>query len=286
MVERVKPRSLYVEEGIQLALESRWEEALAVNQQLIERHGADEDTYNRLGKAYFELGRLKEASDAYAESLKLNPLNIIAQKNARKLAALLESAEQVTSSSQAIAPDLFAEEPGKSALTMLVSADPAATPSLAPGDTLELEPQDSVLQARTTAGSLLGEVEPRLARRLVPLMRTGNRYNAVVARIEDERVEVMIREVYQSPENARKASFPTSRAAKGTDFRPYAKESLLASRGVEAPAFETDEEAAPTDVEEVEDEVTEAPAETAEIEEDTGLEDGDVDEDVRPEDEY
>ena len=76
--ERVKPRSLYVEEAIQAALESRWSEALAINQALLERHGVDEDTHNRLGKALTELGRLDEALEAYSSSLQINPMNLIA----------------------------------------------------------------------------------------------------------------------------------------------------------------------------------------------------------------
>ena len=90
--ERVKPRGLFVEEAIQLALESRWAEALAVNQSLIERHGEDEDTLNRIGKAFTELGQREEALAAYSSSLRINPLNLIAQKNVRKLTAMLHNA--------------------------------------------------------------------------------------------------------------------------------------------------------------------------------------------------
>ena len=67
--ERVKPRSLFVDEAIALALESRWPEALAVNQALVERHGADEDTLNRIGKALTELGQREEALASYSSSL-------------------------------------------------------------------------------------------------------------------------------------------------------------------------------------------------------------------------
>src|SRR5437588_4029554 len=74
-VERVKPRAVFVEEAIQLALDSRWQEALTVNRQLVERHGPDEDTYNRLGKALSELGEHQEALDAYQHALEINPLN-------------------------------------------------------------------------------------------------------------------------------------------------------------------------------------------------------------------
>ena len=89
--ERVKPRSLFVDEAIALALESRWPEALAVNQALVERHGTDEDTLNRIGKALMELGQREEALASYSSSLQMNPLNLIAQKNVRKLTAMLES---------------------------------------------------------------------------------------------------------------------------------------------------------------------------------------------------
>ena len=57
-----------------------------------------------------------------------------------------------------------------------------------------------------------------------------------VARVDDRRIEVMIRETYQAPENARKSSFPIARGTRREDFRPYAKESLLASRGAAAEA--------------------------------------------------
>ena len=88
--EHVKPRGLYVEEAIAAALESRWADAVAINEAVIERHGADEETYNRLGKAKSELGNLQEALSAYQSSLELNPLNPIAQKQVRRIALLLE----------------------------------------------------------------------------------------------------------------------------------------------------------------------------------------------------
>ena len=134
--ERVKPRSIFVEEAIQLALESRWQEALAVNQALIERHGPDEDTYNRIGKALTELGRLDEALEAYRSALQLNPLNLIAQKNVRKLSAIVESKETLAGAKQAINVDVFAEEPGKTALTVLKPPAQTVTVKVAPGDTV------------------------------------------------------------------------------------------------------------------------------------------------------
>jgi tetratricopeptide (TPR) repeat protein len=286
--ERVKPRSMYVEEAIREALESRWSEALATNEALVERHGPDEDTYNRIGKALTELGRLEEALEAYSAALRLNPLNLIAQKNVRKLGAMLEAKEHVAGGSQAIDVDLFAEEPGKSALTVLTPPNRAVSVAVAPGDVLALAPDGTTLRAHTARGVSLGEVEPKVARRLLPLMETGNRYTAAVARVDDKRIEIIIREVHQSPENARKSSFPLSKSARREEFRPYAKESLLAAREIDAePLMDEDEDGPPSPsagTEELEEMgMTTFAAEQGESPPET---EADEDEDGRPEDEY
>ena len=288
--ERVKPRALYVEEAIQAALESRWQDALAINRALVERHGGVEETFNRIGKALTELGEHQAALDAYSQALQINPENVIAQKNVRKLRLLLESRERIAGAKGAIDVDLFAEEPGKSALTVLNPPKSGVVIVVAPGEVVELHLQDGGLQAQTTAAVVLGDVDSKIARRLVPLISTGNRYTAVVARVEESQIEIIIREAFQSTENARKSSFPVSRQRR-EEFRPYAKESLLAQRGVGEGASadrEDDEEAAEAGEpgEEAEplapDEEFEEPAPLEAVE----SEDDDVDEDVRPEDQY
>ena len=221
--ERVKPRTLYVEEAIQAALESRWHDAVAINRALAERHGEDDETFNRIGKALTELGEHQSALDAYSQALQLNPLNVIAQKNVRKLRLLLDSREKIAGASGAIDVDLFAEEPGKSALTVLNPPKSGVVIAVAPGEVVELHLQDGELQAQTTAGVVLGDVDSKIARRLVPLIGSGNRYTAVVARVEESQIEIIIREAFQSTENARKSSFPVSRQRR-EEFRPYAEE--------------------------------------------------------------
>jgi len=287
--ERVKPRTLYVEEAIQAALESRWQDALAINRALVERHGGVEETFNRIGKALTELGEHQAALDAYSQALQINPQNVIAQKNVRKLRLLLESRERIAGAKGAIDVDLFAEEPGKSALTVLNPPKSGVVIVVAPGEVVELHLRDGGLQAQTTAGVVLGDVDSKIARRLVPLISTGNRYTAVVARVEESQIEIIIREAFQSAENARKSSFPVSRQ-KREEFRPYAKDSLLAQRGVDDMPLgdiEEDEEAAGAGEP---GEELEPLAAGDEFEEPTPLEDveteDEIDEDIRPEDQY
>lgn len=289
--ERVKPRSLYVEEAIQAALESRWPDALATNQALLERHGPDEDTYNRMGKALTELGRLDEALEAYSSALRLNPLNLIAQKNVRKLSAMLEQKAQIAAGGRAIDVELFTEEPGKSALTILRQPEKKVAVVVAPGDVVELLPENGQLRAETARGVALGEVEPKIARRLLPLIETGNRYTAAVARVNDQAIEIIIREVFQSRENARKASFPLARGQRREEFRPYAKETLLSSREIDASPLLSGDEDEPYRERSDEGDDEMAGMGLTTLDEEGGAEagagsDGEDDEEGRPEDEY
>jgi tetratricopeptide (TPR) repeat protein len=286
--ERVKPRALYVEEAIQLALESRWPDAAAVNRTVLDKYGPDEDAYNRLGKALSELGQLEEALESYGETLKLNPLNVIAQKNQRKLSAMLQHPARVEGVHGSVDVDLFAEEPGKSALTVLSRPSGGVLVQVAPGDPVELEPISGVLHATTARGVALGDVEAKISRRLIPLLESGNRYSGAVARTEDDRIEIMIREVFQSPENARKSSFPIARG-KREEFRPYAKESLLASRGSDWESMDTEEDEglAGAASDESEEEFEGMQTVESDLDESGGGDfDEEPDEDVRPEDQY
>jgi tetratricopeptide (TPR) repeat protein len=72
-------------EAVALATESRWEEAAEINRQLIEAQPKSLDAWNRLGKALLELGDIPGARDAFAESLRMDPTNVIALKNAGRL---------------------------------------------------------------------------------------------------------------------------------------------------------------------------------------------------------
>jgi tetratricopeptide (TPR) repeat protein len=246
--EHVKPRGLYVEEAIAAALESRWTDAVAINEALIDKHGVDEELYNRLGKARSELGSLHEALASYQSALELNALNLIAQKQVRRITALLEAEARPAAAAGVIDVDLFAEEPGKSGRTLLTPPrGGAANVTVAPGDAVELIASGSQLLAETSRGVALGAVESKLSHRLRLLIETGNRYSAVVARVEEDRIELIIREIFQAPENSRKSSFPISRNARRDDFRPYAKDSLLSERGVDDEGFGAgDDDLAPT----------------------------------------
>ena len=97
------------------------------------------------------------------------------------------------------------------------------------------------------------------------------------------KIEIIVRETYQAPENVRKSSFPLSRSARRDEFRPYAKDSLLAAREIDAEQAVDEEEEATADPTQ---ELEQMGMSTFQAEPDEEEPEDDSDEDTRPEDEY
>ncbi len=214
------------ERAIQLALESKWEEAVTVNRQLLAMQPRDPRTLNRLGKALSETGNYAEARKAYADALALDPTNTIAQKNLERLGQLTE-ATTAARPSERIDPRLFIEETGKTGFTNLVDlAPPAVLARLTAGDQAYLHLEENALFVRNAAGETLGRVEPHLANRLIKFINGGNQYAAAIMDIADAMVRVIIRETFQHPSLIGRVSFPPQQAGKET-VRAYIKDSML-----------------------------------------------------------
>ena len=64
-------------QAIALAMEGRWREAVATNKSLIESFPNDVDAYNRLGRAYMEVGEYTQAREAYTRAVELDPYNAV-----------------------------------------------------------------------------------------------------------------------------------------------------------------------------------------------------------------
>jgi tetratricopeptide (TPR) repeat protein len=237
--EHLKPRSQYGEDAVQLAIAGKWDEAAKLNRFIIESFGADEETQNRLGKALSELGKLKEAKASYEAALKLNPMNSIAKKNAARINALLHQKEGLKVGGTRVDLNLFVEEMGKTVITTVDSPPKVDICSkVAAGDVAELRIEADGIMAETSRGVRLGLLEAKLARRLIKFMRGGNRYQAGVTSCDGNTVKLIVRETYQDPHFAGKPSFPMRRKRE-VEFRPYAKESLLAR---DSKVFAGDEE--------------------------------------------
>lgn len=222
--EKAKLRRHRTNEAIALAMQSRWEEAAAVNKSIIEMFPDDADAYNRLGKALTQMGKYAEAKEAYRRALEIEPANSIAKKNLDRLSHLSETGPGQKGGKQ-VSAHLFIEETGKTEVTNLHQIAPRGVlAKLAAGDPVYLKAKGKRLIVESVDGEYIGEIEPKLGLRLIKLMEGGNRYTAAIARISEDKGKVMIKEIYQHPSQAGRPSFP---ARVTDDFRPYVKNTVL-----------------------------------------------------------
>lgn len=233
-----------IEDARRLAVAGKWDEAVALNRQILEHSPRDVDAYNRLGKAYSELGQIAEALEAYRTALSLDPGNMIARRNLERLEQLGETVPppEAARPGPPVRAGVFVEEVGKTYVTDLVR--PASLQVLAlvaPADEVELRVEGNQVHVYNEANQRLGQLEPWIAQRLIKLLSYGNRYRAYVVARSANTVRIILREVFRNPETPPDISFP--RQAKIAAPRPYLREPSRAARDLESEfLLEEDEE--------------------------------------------
>jgi len=92
------------------------------------------------------------------------------------------------------------------------------------GDRVHLKLDGPNLIVENGYGEYLGQVEPKHGQRLIKLIKGGNKYTAAIINSAEDRVTVIIREVYQAPGQAGQLSFP----ARGFEpFQPYISDRIF-----------------------------------------------------------
>lgn len=220
-----KLRRQRTREAIELAMQGRWEEAVAANNSVIGIFPNDINAYNRLGKALTELGRYDDAMEAYSQALEIEHNNSIARKNLRRLSRLKQAQPAPGGGNNTASPEIFIEESGKAAVTKLeklASLDVLA--KIAAGDQVYLRPKGQGLVVENKMGEYVGQLQPKIGVRLAKLIEGGNGYTAAIARSADTEVKVIIKEIFQHPSQAGLTSFP---AQDYSGFRADIKDSIL-----------------------------------------------------------
>lgn len=236
--------------AVRYAKEGRWEEAVQINRELLSLFPDDSETLNRLGKAYLELKRYGEAKAAYEQAVKTDASNVIARKNLQRLVQYAAVAEAITpvsdtrespavppppgpttqtpGSREKVIPSIFIEETGKTGTTNLINVAPTSVlAKLTAGDAVQLviDAKSQSLLVKNQEGEILGQVEPRLALRLIRFLEAGNRYTAAVTSVGERELRLIIRETYQHPSQRGRLSFPPKTSAAG--YRAYTRDSVL-----------------------------------------------------------
>ena len=214
----------FADQAVQAALEADWSRAIELNSKTVEAAPDDIEARNRLGRAYLELGKLDLAKAAYAEVLKTEPNNPIALRNVARIATLAEHKSKVSVTKSKTQPRLFIEDMGKTGILRLINPAPAhIVAKYSPGAEAELREQEGLVAVHARDGELLGFLEPKVGRRLLDLIKTGNEYVVAVVSNDQQNPRIAIRETFQSQENAQRISFPGHHRPAETKERAYIK---------------------------------------------------------------
>jgi tetratricopeptide (TPR) repeat protein len=214
----------FAEQATAAALEAHWVRALELNQKILEIAPDDVDARNRLGRALLEQGKLEDAKTAFTEVLKSEPYNSIALRQQARVTALLEHKTKPNTTMTRTQPRLFIEDMGKTGILRLINPAPIhVLAKYSPGAECELREQEGLLALHARDGELVGFLEPKVGRRLIDLLRTGNQYVAAIVSTDPQNARVAIREISQSPENASRISFPGHHRPAETKERAYVR---------------------------------------------------------------
>ena len=237
--DKARLRRKASQEAIALAMQSRWQEAITVNQSIIELFPTDVDAYNRLGRAHMELGEFAKAKNAYKRTLELDPYNSIAQRNLQRLSLLRNTRVSVKEERREASPDLFIGEMGRAGVVNLQDLAPKEVlAKMAAGNQVYLKVKGRQLVVENEQGEYLGLVEPPHGLRLARLLEGGNKYASAIVNIDTNSARIIIRETFQHPSQVGRLSFLV-KAMEG--FQPHVKDTLLRHEAVEEEALEEGE---------------------------------------------
>lgn len=199
-------------EAIQAALECKWDLALSLNNTILEFAPKDLCALNRLARAYMELGNVDAALQTYQFVLEIDPYNVVAAKNTKRLTQVKTTRQgrsftQVRTSADVILN--FIEEPGRTKIVQLVrTASPDMLFALRVGERVDLINKSKGIHVHSIENSYIGRLPDDLAHHLSLLMSHGNTYEAFLKHVMHNKVLVFLRENHRNESVMSHPSFP------------------------------------------------------------------------------
>jgi tetratricopeptide (TPR) repeat protein len=232
------------DQAIAAALEAEWQRAADLNKQILDVAPDDVEARNRYGRALLEQGKLDEARAAYQDVLKAYPHDPIALRQVARIGMLKDDKRKADASKSKIQTRLFIEDMGKTGILRLMNPAPAhILARYSPGSEADLREQEGLLAVHARDGELLGFLEPKVGRRLLELIGSGNEYVVAMVTNDQTNPRVAVREVLQSADNARRISFPGHHRPVETKERAYIKGTFFRYGEEELGGEEEEEEA-------------------------------------------
>lgn len=198
--------------AIDAALDSRWEDGLKFNRQIIRLDPQNIDALNRQAHIYMEMGKFNLAKKYYLEVIKIDPYNPIALKNLKIVKSFKSNGqgngEIRINGSPRLSPSLFLQEPGKTKIVNLLKvAEPQKLSKAHCGMQVTLVVKNRKITIVDSNGDYLGVLPDDVNYHLLRLLRGGNRYNLFIKSIRVNGLSVLIKETYRSKRFKNQPSF-------------------------------------------------------------------------------
>lgn len=195
-----------VQAAIRASKNADWENAVAINQEIIDQNPQDIAALNRKGVALLQLGKKSEAKKTFQLVLEIEKTNKIAQKFLDKIKKKQNILAPSFSSQQ------FIEEPGKTKTMQLHRlAGKKTLEQLHIGEEAVLKPKSRYISVEVQ-GNYVGSLPEDLSFRLTRLMKSGNEFRCWVQSVQDNQCSVFIKETFRSKKNKNTSSFCISTA--------------------------------------------------------------------------
>ena len=196
-------------QAIQTALVGDWENAIILNQQILQKEPNDIDTLNRLAFAFLGLGKRKDAKNLYEKVLSLDMKNPIAIRNLKRLNDPTSQRINFHLNNQ------FIEESGKTKIIELINvADKKIIAHLRSGEKLSLCIKRMKIFALDQDNQYIGMLPDDLCKRLIEFIHGGNIYEAYARTVDSNKITIFIRELKKVKKYKDQPSFASTEKAK------------------------------------------------------------------------
>ena len=197
------------QQAINAAVKSYWQEAINLNLKIIKLDRNNIDAYLRLGFAYLQLKKIKEAEKYYKKVLKIQPNNQTAVENLERIKIL--QGKRLKEESITLNPALFLDIPGRTKSVVLVNpGQKNILAQLSVGQEVFLKLKKRRIEIRTANQEYVGCLPDDLSRRISILIKAGSAFTAYIKEATLKKVVIFLREVKRGKKVSKYLPLPTN----------------------------------------------------------------------------
>ncbi|NCN58934.1 hypothetical protein COW99_04850 [Candidatus Roizmanbacteria bacterium CG22_combo_CG10-13_8_21_14_all_38_20] len=187
-------------QAIQAALACDWQKAIKLNLELVKATPDDVQALNRLAYSHIQTDDPKKAKRIYSSILKIDPQNLMANKNLNKLKGNISTVKALPTNGQ-----IYIDEPGMTRCVELVNTAPKVVlKKITPGIKAEYKIGKKKIEIRTESGEFIGSLPDDISFYMRRLSEKGNKYEMYIKEVVDSKVSVYIRELIRSFDTKKK----------------------------------------------------------------------------------